>query len=136
MSSVHDLREGLKRRAETISGLRAYAEMHPKPEPPCFCVNGPIRWTYDDTMDGTWRPVFECWVFVNPADLYRAQQALDTYMAPTGPKSIPAALYGDTTLDGAAHDVRVLGGSRPPGVVETAGGQLLGWAVEVEVTAQ
>jgi hypothetical protein len=136
MSSVHDLREGLKRRAETISGLRAYAEMHPKPEPPCFCVNGPIRWTYDDTMDGTWRPVFECWIFVNPADLYRAQQALDTYMAPTGPRSLPAALYADTTLDGVADDVRVLGGSRPPTVTETAGGQLLGWAVEVEVTAQ
>lgn len=136
MSSLHELRDGLRRRAETVGGLRCYAEMHPKPEPPAFCVNGPIRWTYDETFDGTWRPVFECWVFVNPADLYRAQQALDTYMAPTGPKSIPAALYADTTLDGFAHDVRVLGGARPPGVVETAGGQLLGWAVEVEVTAQ
>ena len=139
MSSLYDLREGLRRRAETISGLRCYAEMHPKPEPPAFCVNGPIRWTYDETMgpegERQWTPVFECWVFVNPADLYRAQQALDTYMAPTGPKSIPAAIYADSTLDGAASDVRVLGGSRPPGVTETAGGQLLGWAVEVEVTA-
>ena len=135
MSSLYDLREGLRVRAETISGLHCYAEMHPKPEPPAFCVNGPIRWTYDETMDGTWRPVFECWVFVLAADLYRAQQALDTYMAPTGPKSIPAAIYGDSTLDGAASDVRVLGGSRPPGVVDISGGQLLGWAVEVEVTA-
>ena len=86
MSSLYELREGLRVRAETISGLRCYAEMHPKPEPPAFCVNGPIRWTYDETFDSTWRPVFECWVFVNPADLYRAQQALDTLHGPHGPQ--------------------------------------------------
>jgi hypothetical protein len=98
-------------------------------------VAGPIRWTYDETFDATWRPVFELWVFVNPADLYRAQEALFTYLAPTGARSIPAALYADTTLGGAAEEVKVLGGVRPPAVTDTAGGQLLGCALEVEVTA-
>ena len=135
MASLNQLRVGLQARGQTVSGLRCYAEMHPKPEPPAFCVNGPIRWTYDETFDGVWRPVFEVWLFVNPADLYRAQEALDTYLAPSGAKSIPAAIYGDPTLGGAASDTRVLGGTRPPGVVETAGGQLLGCALEVEVTA-
>ena len=135
MSSLRELRDGLMARGETIAGLHCYAEMHPKPEPPAFCVQGPIRWTYDETMDGTWRPVFELWVLLNPADLYRGQEALDQYLAPTGAKSVPAAVYGDPTLGGAASDTRVLGGTRPPGVVEIAGGQLLGCAFEVEVTA-
>ena len=135
MSTVQQLAQGLANRCETISGLRCYSVMHPKPEPPAMCVAGPIRWTYDETMEGYWRPVFEVWVLVNPADLYRGEQALHTYLAPTGPKSIPAALYGDTTLGGVADDTRVLGGTRPPAVVETAGGQLLGCALEVEVLA-
>ena len=135
MSSLRDLRDGLRRRAETIGGLRTYAEMHPKPEPPAFCVNGPVRWTYDETFDGTWRPVFECWVLVNAADLYRAQEALDTYVAPSGQRSIAAAIYGDTTLGGVANDTRVIGGARPYTTVDTAGVPLLGFALEVEVLA-
>jgi hypothetical protein len=135
VSSLHDLRDGLRRRAETVGGLHTYAEMHPKPEPPAFCVNGPVRWTYDETFDGTWRPVFECWVLVNAADLYRAQEALDTYVAPSGAKSIAAAIYADTTLGGVADDTRVIGGARPYTTVDTAGVPLLGFALEVEVTA-
>ena len=46
-----------------------------------------------------------------------------------------AAIYGDPTLGGLTAETRVLGGSRPPGEVETAGGRLLGCALEVEVLA-
>ena len=134
--SVQELADGLARRCQTVPGLRCYPEMHPKPEPPAACVAGPIRWTYDESFDGTWRPVFEVWVFVNPANLVTAQNpALFSYLAPTGTKSIPAAIYGDPTLGGVANDTRVLGGARPPTVVDIAGGQLLGCALEVEVTA-
>lgn len=135
MTSVQELAKGLAKRGETIPGLRCYPVMHPKPEPPCLCVNGPVRWTYDETMEGYWRPVFECWLFVNPADLFRAQESLHAYLAPSGPKSLPAAIYGDPTLGGLTAETRVLGGSRPPGEVETAGGRLLGCALEVEVLA-
>jgi hypothetical protein len=135
VSTVLELAKGLAGRCENISGLRCYPVMHPKPEPPAVCVAGPIRWTYDETFDATWRPVFELWVFVNPADLYKAQEQLFTYLAPTGTRSIPAALYGDPTLGGAAQECKVLGGVRPPAVADTAGGSLLGCALEVEVTA-
>jgi hypothetical protein len=135
VSSVQQLAQGLAHRCETISGLACYPLMHPKPEPPAVCVGGPVRWEYDSTFDGTWRPVFEVWVFVNPASLVNAQQALFAYLAPSGSKSIPAAIYRDPTLGNVANDTRVLGGSRPPAVVETAGGSLLGCALEVEVTA-
>jgi hypothetical protein len=136
VSSVQELAGGLARRCETVSGLRCYPFMHPKPEPPALCVNGPVRWTYDEAFEGLWRPVFELWVFVNPANLVTAQNpALFSYLAPTGARSIPAAIYGDPTLGGTANDTRVLGGSRPPAVVESAGGQLLACALEVEVLA-
>jgi hypothetical protein len=135
VSSVLDLARGLADRCETISGLRCYPLMHPKPEPPAVCIGGPIRWEYDSTFDATWRPVFEVWVFVAAADLRSSQEALFAYLAPTGTRSIPAAIYKDTRLGGTAEEVKVLGGARPPSVTETAGGQLLGCALEVEVTA-
>jgi hypothetical protein len=135
VSSVLELARGLAAACEGISGLRCYPVMHPKPEPPALCVAGPIRWTYDETMDALWRPVFELWVFVNPADLFRAQEQLFAYLAPTGARSIPARLYGDPSLGGVAQECKVLGGVRPPAVADTAGGSLLGCALEVEVTA-
>ena len=135
MSSVPDIVRGLARACDDIPGLRCYPEMAAKPEPPALCVGGPIRWEYDTSFDATWRPVFEVWVFVQAADLRSSQQALFEYLAPTGTRSIPAALYRDTRLGGAAEEVKVLGGVRPPAVTDTAGGQLLGCALEVEVTA-
>jgi hypothetical protein len=135
VTTVRELAEGLCRRADTIAGLRTYPVMHPKPEPPCFCVAGPVRWTYDETMEGYWRPVFECWVFVNPANLFTAQEQLLGYVAPSGHKSIPAAIYSDPTLGGLSAETRVLGGARPPTETDTAGGKLLGLALEVEVLA-
>ena len=135
MSSVNQLAQGLADRCATIPGLRCYPVMHPKPEPPAVCVGGPVRWTYDETMDGTWRVVYEVWAFVNAADLYRAQQSLFGYLAPSGTQSIPAAIYGDPTLGGLSVDTRVIGGPRPPTETETAGGRLLGAALEVECLA-
>ena len=135
VATVRDLALGLRERCDTIPGLRCYDIMSPKPEPPAVCVNGPIRWSYDETMDAYWRPVFELWVYVNPANLVDAQRQLYAYVAPTGRQSLPAALYADTTRGGVAQDVRVLGGVRPASLVETAGGSLLGLALEVEVWA-
>jgi hypothetical protein len=135
VSTVQQLAQGLAARGETIAGLRCYAVMAPKPEPPALCVHGPIRWTYDETFEGYWRPVFELWLFVNPADLGRAEQTLHSYLAPSGQRSLPAAILGDPTLGGVADTTRVLGGTRPPAVVDSAGGQLLGCALEVEVLA-
>jgi hypothetical protein len=109
--------------------------MHPKPEPPCVCIGGPVRWTYNETMEGYWQPVFELWVYVNAADLYRAQQALFTYLAPSGSRSIPAKIHEESTLGGVCDTARVIGSLRPPVEVEVAGGRQLHAAVEVEVLA-
>jgi len=135
MSSVQQLAQGLANRCDTISGLRCYAAVPPAPQPPAMYVRGPMRWTYDDTFEGYWRPIFELWVVVNPADTFRAEQALHTYLAPTGQHSIPAAVYGDPTLGGVADTTRCLGGTAPPGMVQFDSGPLLGCAIEVEVLA-
>jgi len=135
VSTVPDLAAGLVRRCQTVPGLRCYPVMMPKPEPPAMCINGPVRWTYDETMEGYWRPVFEVWLFANAANLQNAQEQLQGYLAPSGAKSVPAAIYGDPTLGGVAGSTKVLGGSRPPQVVESAGGQILSCALEVEVLA-
>ena len=74
-------------------------------------------------------------MFVNPADLPARSRPCTPTWPRAGPQSIPAAIYGDPTLGGAANDTRVLGGSRPPTVVETAGGRCSAVALEVEVTA-
>lgn len=135
MSTLTELVEGLAARCETISGLHCYPVWLPRPPLPSLCVGGPIRWTYDETFDAQWRPVFELQLTVSAADLYRAQQTLYTYLAPSGTRSLPAAIYGDPTLGGVANDTRVLGSSRPPTGVEIGGGHQLQAALEVEVTA-
>lgn len=134
-ASVLELAQGLMRRCQTIPNLKCYDIQSPKPEPPACCVLGPVRWTYHQTLDGVWLPVFELALYVNDANLVEAQRQLFAYVAPSGPKSIPAALYGDPSLGGVANDTRVVGGSRPAQVVETAGGSLLSVALEVEVWA-
>ncbi len=135
MSSVTELVEGLSARCERISGLHCYPVWHPSPTPPSLCVGGPIRWTYDETFDGTWRPVFELLLTVHAGDLYRAQQTMYTYLAPSGTRSIPAAIYGDPTLGGVANDTRVIGSGQPPVSAAIAGGHQLQASLEVEVTA-
>ena len=133
-ASVLDLARGLRARCETIPGLKCYDVMSPKPDPPAVCVNGPVRWTYDETYDGVWRPVFELHVYFNPANLPDAQRQLFAYVAPTGRQSIPAAIYGDPSLGGVANDTRILGGPRGAAEVDQ-GGRLLSLVLEVEVWA-
>ena len=135
MTTLNQITEGLARRGRTIAGLSCYPVMHPNPTPPAMCVQGPVRWTYDETFDGTVRYVFQCWVLVNPANLTHAQQALFTYLAPTGTPSLPAAIYDDPSLGDLVQDTKVLGGVGPPAQVNSDSGPLLGCALEVEVTA-
>lgn len=137
VASLSEVRAGLAARLHGITGLRTYAYMHPKPEaaPAAVCVSGPkVGTTYGDTFEGgPWTVQFDCWVFVNPADLVRAQQTLDAYLDNTGTKSIPAAFEADPSLGGLPVSCRVVGISEPPRLVDTAGGQLLGAAMSVEI---
>jgi hypothetical protein len=140
VATPQELAEGLRDVLRTISGLRVYDTMNPKPEPPAACILGPTAATeYDVTLDGgddgLWRPVFDIEVFVASSELPRAQQALRAYVSPKGDKSIPAAIYGDPTLGGRAQFARVTRISRSPVLVETSGGQMLNTVLSCEVTS-
>jgi hypothetical protein len=133
VATLGQLREGLRARLATISGLRTYDEMPPKPEPPAAAVL-PTGWDYGQTFDGavTWR--FDVWLYVSPADLTRAQQRFDEYLAPTGASSIAAAIEGDVSLGGLSGVyARVLGARAYAQLVDVAGSQLLGGSLQVEV---
>ena len=131
MATLAQIREGLATRIKTISGLRASAYIQFKPDPPVAnVVLAPTEFNLD--FDGTWNPKLTIWVFVNPASP-TAQQALDTYLAPTGTKSIAAASHADPSLGGVVESTKVTGIVTGPGLVGTAGSELLGAALGVEV---
>lgn len=135
-ATLAQIRTGLASRLASITGLRTYAYMHPKPEPPAICVSGPKSGTgYGTTLDGLWTVLFDVWVFANGADLIRAQQTLDLYLDNSGVKSIPAAIEADPDLAGLSVSCRVVSVSEPPRLVDTAGGQLLGAALALELYA-
>ena len=143
-ASVQELTDGLMRRGMTIAGLRCYPFVPADPKLPAMVVTGPIRWTYDEAMEFEaeegvlcryWRPIFEVALYVSSADFHGGQRQLHAYMAPSGTKSLLAAIYGDPTLGGVADDTKVLGGLRPPTEMEVAGVKLLSCSLEVEVHA-
>lgn len=137
MAAVQEIKAGIAAACDRIDGLRCYGEMPDNPQVPATAVFGPTRWQYSQTFEGLVVYTFELHTVVSYNDKPRAQQALDAYIAPTGAKSIPAALneWGTTTLEGLAESVRVVGGFRPYLVVESSGGPLLEAVVEVEVYA-
>ena len=135
MATVSDLKVGLKNRLATISGARPFAVQPANPPDNALTVLGPVRWSYDTAFDGLVQYFFEVGIYLNPADLGRAQTRLDAYLAPTGTASIRAAVRADETLGGAAHFARVLGGTEYGRLVDVAGSQMLYAAVEVEVRA-
>ena len=141
MASVQEIKSGLKARLETISGARAFAVQPANPPDNALTVLGPVRWAYSQDFDGRTTYTFEVGVYLNPADLGRAQTRLDAYVAPTGAASIKAAVEGASpgsppgTLGGVCDYARVVGGNEYGRLVDVAGSQMLHAVVEVEVVA-
>lgn len=138
MSTVQELKAGIKGRLETISGARAFAVQPANPPDNALTVLGPVRWAYSQDFDGRTTYTFEVGVYLNPADLGRAQTRLDAYVAPTGAASIKAAVEGGSppgTLGGVCDYARVVGGNEYGRLVDVAGSQMLHAVVEVEVVS-
>jgi hypothetical protein len=134
VASVVALREQLRVRLDTIDGLRTYAVMPAKPEPPAASVA--LRSAqFDRDLDGNSLFTFDVWVYVNPADLTRAQSALDAYLGTTGSQSVKAAIEADQSLGGTADYVRVTGWTQGPSLEAIYGGQILAIAMQCEVMA-
>lgn len=111
MALISSVRDGLKTRLQTISGLRAYDIWQGDiavPNGGAALVGGPREIDFDVTMgrglDGS---MIEVLVLVPNASDRAAQDKLDTFLATTGAASVKAAIEGDTTLGGAANNCRV-----------------------------
>ena len=91
------VRDGLKTRLQTISGLRVY-EVIPEPvTPPCAIV-GQLDFTFDiDNARGLDQANVDIYVIVQRFSERAGQDALDAYLAGTGSTSIKAAIEGDRT---------------------------------------
>lgn len=105
--TVSTIRDGIKTRLATISGLNAYDTVPDNPSPP-FATVLPTGIEYDTAMaDGAHTYRFTILVAVGRVMEGVAQDALDAYCDATGASSIRAAMRGDRTLSGACYDSRV-----------------------------
>jgi hypothetical protein len=104
------VRDGLKARLATISGLRAHDVWPDTVNAPAALVR-PIRDPIQETLSNqqSWR--FEVVLVAAPAQagMARGQDTLDPYLAAAGTLSINAALRGDRTLGGIVSTLNVEG---------------------------
>jgi hypothetical protein len=110
MGSVASIRDGLKTRVATISGLNVFDVLPQTFVTPAAVVRpGDPLIIFDQTMGrGSDDFVFTVTIYVSLVDETSAQDALDAYLAGSGSSSVKAAIEGDGTLGGAAHFSRVL----------------------------
>jgi hypothetical protein len=103
------VRDGLKTRLQTISGLRAY-DLIPDTVVPPAAVVGQLDFTFDiDNARGLDQAQVDVLVIVQRFSERTGQDKLDAYLAGSGASSIKAAIEGDRTLGGAVQTLRVTG---------------------------
>jgi len=105
--SPSQVRDGLKTRLQTITGLRVY-DLIPDPVTPPCAVVGQLDLTFDiDNARGLDQATVDIYVIVQRFSERAGQDKLDGYLAGTGATSIKAAIEGDRTLGGACQTLRV-----------------------------
>ena len=108
--SIQTIRDGLKARLETITGLRAADTVPEQINPPIAVISvGTID--YSQSFGGTGLTAFNfvVTVFVSRPSTRTGQNLLDDYMEPSGATSVKAALEAVPGLSGASQDVYVSG---------------------------
>lgn len=135
MATLAEIRQGLKERMDTISGLRTSAYMLRVPNPPHAMVKPLSRLPAAD-FDGNLPYVFQIWIYANEAGgSERAQQVLDQYLDLEGSHSIPAAIAGDPTLGGVVSWAREAGFEEYAMWAQEAGTGIFVSILKVEVMA-
>lgn len=102
-----DVRDGLKTRLQTISGLRCFDLIPDQVTPPTAIV-GQLDFTFDiDNARGLDLANVDVIVIVQRFSERAGQNRLDSYLSGSGSTSIKAAIEGDRTLGGACQTLRV-----------------------------
>lgn len=107
MATLTQLRNGIKAALGTIDGLSAYAIEPASPKYPAAWIF-PQRANYHADYDGSMTWTLAVSVAVAATEIGHAQSNLDPYLAPSGAKSVVAALEADPSLGGAADSLRVV----------------------------
>lgn len=125
------VRDGLKTRLQTISGLRVFDTIPENPQPPAAIV-GQLDMNFDiDNARGLDLATVEVYLLVQRMDIRSGQDKLDAYLAGTGAGSVKAAIEGDKTLGGACSTLRVL--SAESGQYESAGIMFLSYRYRISI---
>ena len=136
MAALTSIRDGLKTRLETISGLTASEYVPDYTVPPIALVAPLNSLNYDSTMargaDTYEIPVI---LYISRIDAQTSQDEVDSYLASSGSNSVKAAIEGDTTLGGAAMSVRVISATDYGEYEVTQGTSFLGVTFNIEVIA-
>ena len=106
-ATLTQVRQAIKAALGTVRNLTAYAIEPGVPHLPAAWTL-PIRINYHDGFDGDLTYTIGVTVGVELGDLGQAQTALDDYLAPSGAKSIVAALESDPSLGGVVDSTRVI----------------------------
>ena len=105
--SLQAVRQGLAANLATIQGLRTSAFVPDNPTPPIAIVV-PDRVTFDTAnARGLDTYNFRILVIAQRASERGAQNTLDAFCNPTGPKSVKTAIESDRTLGGVCQNLRV-----------------------------
>jgi len=111
--TIDHIQASIKRRLETIEGLRASAT---EPDSPNFPFAYPrlVDWTFDQEFgEPSTLYHFDIWVVVGlEPGFSRAQTWINPYLSGMGSKSIKCAIDGDPRLGGCVSFARVTGGGQ------------------------
>lgn len=125
------VRDGLKTRLQTITGLRVFDTIPENPQPPAAIV-GQLDMNFDiDNARGLDLATVEVYLLVQRMDVRSGQDKLDAYLAGSGAGSVKAAIEGDRTLGGACSTLRVL--SAESGQYESAGIMFLSYRYRISI---
>lgn len=130
---ISNVRDGIKTRLATISGLRTYSEVPDAVNVPCAIVGIPTEIKFDFTLNrSNDQALFPVRIMVGKATDRVAQRNLDVYLQSSGSSSIKTAIEAESSLSGTANTVmveRVLG----IGVYNINGVDYLGAEFQVRV---
>jgi hypothetical protein len=108
MTDINAMSEAIALQLSNIEGLRTQAQIRDMVAVPVAIIGPPTSIDYDATMrNGSNRYEFGVRVLVGRVEERSAQVYLAEYAAPTGPRSIKAAIEADPSLGGTAMTTRV-----------------------------
>ena len=135
MASIKALRDGIKTRLATVTGIYTHDTIPDDVYPPAAIVGFPTAVRYDFAMrTPVSRYTFPVRVVAGRTTERESQDKIDDLCSPDGALSIRAAIDADPTLGGVAHSSRVVE-ARDFGVYEVAGVSYIGGEFEIEVIA-